>query len=67
MAVTLDPHRVSARHNLATALRDSGRLDEAIAEYRRALEIDPGAAKTRVGLEQALRRQAASRPSGGWL
>lgn len=40
-AVTITPHSYFARYNLANALSRSGRIPEAIAQYRRSLELDP--------------------------
>jgi tetratricopeptide (TPR) repeat protein len=41
---------------LADGLLEAGHLDEAIAEYRRALQLYPGMAVTRFHLGQALLR-----------
>ncbi len=40
-AIELDPNYPTARHWYSTFLRRNGRLDEALAEARRALELDP--------------------------
>jgi tetratricopeptide (TPR) repeat protein len=39
--VSADMNRTVTEHNLGAALQDEGRLDEAIAAYRRALVISP--------------------------
>ena len=41
MAVELNPDHAAAHNNLGTALKDQGRLDEAVAAYRTALELKP--------------------------
>jgi TolB-like protein/DNA-binding winged helix-turn-helix (wHTH) protein/Tfp pilus assembly protein PilF len=41
-AVELAPDSVEARIRLASYFYESGRLEEALAEYRRAYELDPG-------------------------
>jgi tetratricopeptide (TPR) repeat protein len=46
-----------AHHNLAYALAKQGKLDEAVAQYREALEIQPRYAETRYNLGIALSRQ----------
>ena len=40
-AIHLDPKYALAHNNLGNALADKGRLDEAIAEYREAIDLDP--------------------------
>ena len=40
--------------HLKAALRGQGKLDDAIAEYRRAIEIDPNSERARRNLELAL-------------
>ncbi len=45
-----------ARHNLARALSDEGRLDEAIANYETATRLDPNRVVTRIALGAALQR-----------
>ena len=39
-----------AHHHLGTCWRDKGRLDEAMAEFRRAIELDPKGASAHHGL-----------------
>ena len=41
-AVALDPENSSARRGLATSLTRLGRQEEAIAEWRKVVEIEPG-------------------------
>ena len=41
MALEVDPDHVAAHHNLAEALVRRGKVEEAIAHYRKALEINP--------------------------
>jgi Flp pilus assembly protein TadD len=45
-----DPDEFSAHFNLAAALQSLGRRDEAIEQYRRALEIEPSHPTARNGL-----------------
>jgi tetratricopeptide (TPR) repeat protein len=52
--VELDPENAKFHFNLAVALNQSGRSDEAIASYRKALEIKPDLAAARTGLDKAL-------------
>src|SRR6185436_2241257 len=40
-ALQQEPNRIDARSNLGAAFVRLGRYDEAVREYRRALEIDP--------------------------
>jgi len=44
-------------YNLGNAAREAGRIDEAIARYRRALELDPTAASAHNNLGMALQAQ----------
>ena len=48
------PWNARAHYNLGTLLRSRGRLDEAIAAYRRSLELAPEAPKTHYNLANAL-------------
>lgn len=41
-AIRLKPDYAEARYNLGTALERQGRTEDAEAEYRRVLELDPG-------------------------
>ena len=61
---------VNARASLADALRRSGKLDAAIAEYVEIVKIDPSASEARFGHAMALVRLAslcggAGRARGG--
>lgn len=51
---TKAPHNQRAVFNLACALDDAGEIDEAIAWYRRALELDPERAGARLNLAKAV-------------
>jgi tetratricopeptide (TPR) repeat protein len=59
MAEALDPNaaaeRALALSREATALRDAGRLDEAIARYREILVLSPGHVRTQFRLANTLR------------
>ena len=59
-ALEIDPNYVPARYNLASASERLGRLDQAIAEYRRVLEIRPKHAGARRALEAALNGNGGS-------
>jgi tetratricopeptide (TPR) repeat protein len=52
--VSKSPHNHRARNNLANALADRGRLDEAIAQYETALRIHPDYDKAHNNLANAL-------------
>ena len=54
-AVKLAPDLAEAHHMLAVGLHISLRLDEAIAEYKRTLELDPGAKASRGSLADLYR------------
>jgi tetratricopeptide (TPR) repeat protein len=60
-AVELEPAYADAFNNLGNALQKQGRLDDAIAAYRRALAIQPGFAGALANLGGALIR--AARPA----
>jgi eukaryotic-like serine/threonine-protein kinase len=45
-----EPGRFTAHHNLASALHDRGQLDEAIAECRTALQLNPDSADAHLNL-----------------
>jgi tetratricopeptide (TPR) repeat protein len=51
------PRNARAHYNLGTLLRSSGRLEEAIAAYRRSLELAPQDSKTHYNLANALSAQ----------
>lgn len=46
--------RAITENNLATELQEAGRHDEAVARYRRAVELEPGFATARINLANAL-------------
>jgi tetratricopeptide (TPR) repeat protein len=52
-----DPEDAAARINLGRALRDAGRTDEAVANYRRAVAISPNNPLPHFNLANALRAQ----------
>jgi Tfp pilus assembly protein PilF len=60
--VRADPGSAEAHNTLANAYLMESRLDEAIAEYREALRLDPGLGAARRNLEKA---EAARRAAGG--
>ncbi|MBD2559839.1 MULTISPECIES: tetratricopeptide repeat protein [Nostoc] len=51
------PNSATAYYNLGNALSDQKKLDEAIAQYRKAIELDPKYANAYNGLGNALRDQ----------
>jgi serine/threonine-protein kinase len=53
-AVALRPESGGAHYNLGHALSEQGKLDEAIAAYRRALDLDPKDAAAHINLGAAL-------------
>ena len=53
-AVSYNPNSSRAHNNLGNVLDDRGRFDEAVAEYRKALEIRPDYAKAHSNLGLAL-------------
>src|SRR5262249_12362040 len=63
----LDPDYAWTHHNLARALRDKGRLDEAGAHYRQALRLDPNNPEFQNGLRGVLMRQGRGpEVQAGW-
>jgi tetratricopeptide (TPR) repeat protein len=59
--LSLRPNDARARANLAVALVATGRLEAAVGELRRSVEIDPGNPETRRLLDLALADQRAQR------
>ena len=55
-AVMLRPDYAAAHYQLGSALRNDGRLDEAITEYRMELKIEPGNAGAHTDIGDALAR-----------
>ncbi len=58
LALRLQPGNVLAHTNLGSVLAVTGRLDEAVEEFNRALEIDPGLTPARLYLAMAERDRA---------
>jgi tetratricopeptide (TPR) repeat protein len=56
-AIALDPGYAYAHNNLGNALRDNGRLDEAIIAYREALRLNKDYPEAHCGLGITLARQ----------
>ena len=54
-AATLNPEDAEAHSNLANALLEFARFDDAVASYRRTLKINPGFAEAHNNLGNALR------------
>jgi len=53
-AVEFKPHYGEARNNLGIILARSGRLEEAIDQFTKALQDDPGSAPIRENLRAAI-------------
>lgn len=53
-SIAIEPHRAEFRVNLANLLRRQGRLQEAVASYRTALEFERGHRLARLGLARVL-------------
>jgi len=53
-ALTVKPDNAKAHNNLANALKELGRLDEAVASYHKALEINPGFAAAHYNLHSLI-------------
>ncbi|NQV55965.1 MAG: tetratricopeptide repeat protein [Rhodospirillales bacterium] len=49
-ALTIKPDNAKAHNNLANALKELGRLDEAVASYQKALDIEPDFAEAHSNL-----------------
>ena len=56
-AVGIDPNYATAHTNLASTLKQLGKLEEAIEHYNAALRIKPNSARARNGLKNALQKQ----------
>ncbi len=64
----LKPDYAEAHNNLGNALKDQGKLNEAVACYRRALEAKPGFAERTTTWASFLRTRASRTrrpPAGG--
>ena len=57
------PTCAAAHYNLGNALRDQGKLDEAMAEYRAAIRLQPDFAGSRTRPRQRPGRPGQARPS----
>ncbi len=57
VALALRPRSAAVLNNLGAALKDQGKLDDAMACYRRALELDPKLAAAHNNLGIALKHQ----------
>ena len=55
-AVRLKPDLVEGQYNLGTALQEVGRLDEAVAQYQKTIELAPRHARAYCSLGNALRQ-----------
>ena len=53
-AINLDWNNATAHYDLASALFEQGKVDDAIAEYRLAIKIDPNDADAHINLGTAL-------------
>jgi tetratricopeptide (TPR) repeat protein len=53
-ALHIEPHSAGAHFNLANALLDHGDVDDAVAQYRETLRLDPGFDAARDMLQLAL-------------
>lgn len=60
-AVEINPHSPEARNNLGIAFASSGRLEEAVAQFERALMIDPEFVDPKRNLERI--RAATTSPA----
>ncbi len=56
-ALDIDPKNVNIRVDMANLMRFTGRLDEAITQYRTAIKQDPKHAQARINLISALGQQ----------
>ena len=56
-AIALNPNVAAFHNNLANALKDQGKLHEAVACWRRALELKPDDAEVHNNLGLALKHQ----------
>ena len=54
--ISINPQARGAHHNLGSALRDKGRLDEALGAYRIALGQDPNPAEIHIDIGLTLER-----------
>ncbi|MDH3521574.1 MAG: tetratricopeptide repeat protein, partial [Myxococcales bacterium] len=59
----IEPDQPAVHSNLAGALRAQGNLDEALRQYRKALEIDPDDAAAGQALHELGGAEAAPRDS----
>jgi Flp pilus assembly protein TadD len=60
-ALRLEPGNPTAHNVLGITLASNGHIDDAIAQFQQALQINPGDSQARANLERAMRATAASR------
>ncbi|MGO9471262.1 MAG: tetratricopeptide repeat protein [Isosphaeraceae bacterium] len=56
-AIRVEPDSAAAHNNLGNALREEGKLDEAVAEYREAIRLKPDYPEAHNGLGIALKHR----------
>lgn len=61
-AIEEDPANVSAHYNLGVALVETGRLEEAVREFERAVQLHPGYQEARTALAEAREALARTAP-----
>jgi Flp pilus assembly protein TadD len=54
-AISLDPHDPEAHYNLGVVLARSGQSSKAMAELRKALDLQPNHVRAKVALERLQR------------
>ncbi len=63
LGIACGPEQATGEHNNhGVALQTKGQLDDAIAEYRKAIELDPNNATAKSNLETVLRLQESRTP-----
>ncbi len=56
----MEPNAADVRTNYATALQNAGRTDDAIAQFQKAVDLDPGYESARQNLAGALRQKSGT-------